>query len=221
MSHLLFQYIIIIGVIASLSYSCDALMVTAQIPVTNVTQGLPGPQGPPGIPGTNGTQGPPGPQGEQGAVGPVGQQGPRGEQGPQGPRGEKGDTGIQGPVGPQGPLGPPGPPGEQGEPGQSANLSSLRLVPISVEGNVVEIPGPRQFEVVESVAACSSDTTLVGGGYRITEGVGLVIESLPRGNMWSVKAANPFPSFAGISSGSLQAYALCAGLNAGTNSSSF
>jgi hypothetical protein len=151
---------------------------------------------------TNVTQGPPGPQGEQGPLGPPG------------PRGETGEPGMQGPIGPQGPA------GEQGEPGQSANLSSLRLVTTTVEGNIIEIPGPRQFEIVESTAACSLDTTLVGGGYRITEGLGLVLESLPKGNVWSVKATNPFPITAGTSSGSLQAHALCVSMNTGTNTSS-
>jgi hypothetical protein len=99
-----------IGVIVSLLYSSELLLVAAQTPVTNVTQG---------------------------------------------------------------------PPGEQTEPVEGGNLSAL--VTTTIEGDTVQIPGPLQFEVVESTAVCSSDTTLVGGGYRITEGVGLVLESLHRG----------------------------------------
>lgn len=127
---------------------------------------------------------------------------------------------TQEPPGSQGSQGSQGPPGEQGEsePEQSGNI--LGLVTTTVEGDTVDIPGPRQFEVVESSATCSLDTILVGGGYRITEGVGLVLENLPQGNTWSVKAANPFPDFAGTSSGSLQAHALCISLNTGTNISS-
>lgn len=82
------------------------------------------------------------------------------------------------------------------------------------QGNVVEIPGPRQFEPVESTAACNDDRILVGGGYNITEGLDIVLENGPLGNAWVVKAANPFPILGGISSGSLQAYAICLELNA-------
>lgn len=177
-------------------------------------QGESGPMGLPGPPGMNGTQGPPGPlgpqgpKGEQGDVGPEGPPGPQGEQGPPGPAGDKGDTGIPGPIGPVGPQGPPG------EPGMDANLSSLELFTNVSLGNVVEIPGPRQFETVESTASCDEDRVLVGGGYNITEGLGIVLENGPLGNTWIVKAANPFPIFDEISSGSLQAYAICLEINA-------
>src|ERR687892_861064 len=149
-------------------------------------------------------------------------QGPT-EQEPQGLAGvnvTEGPPGPPGPQGEQGAQGPPGPQGEQGEPGQGVNLTSLQLATIAVEGNFIEIPGPLQFEVVESIAACSPDTSLVGGGYTITEGLGLVLESLPEGNMWSVKAANPFPITAGTGSGSLQAHALCGSVYVSINASS-
>ena len=149
-------------------------------------------------------------------------QGPT-EQEPQGLAGvnvTEGPPGPPGPQGEQGAQGPPGPQGEQGEPGQGVNLTSLQLATIAVEGNLIEIPGPLQFEVVESIAACSPDTSLVGGGYTITEGLGLVLESLPEGNMWSVKAANPFPITAGTGSGSLQAHALCGSVDVSINASS-
>jgi hypothetical protein len=80
----------------------------------------------------------------------------------------------------------------------------------------VEIPGPRQFETVESTAQCDEDRILVGRGYNITGGLGVVLENGPLGNIWIVKAANPFPIIGGISSGSLQAYAICLELNAVT-----
>src|ERR687892_417395 len=149
-------------------------------------------------------------------------QGPT-EQEPQGLAGvnvTEGPPGPPGPQGEQGAQGPPGPQGEQGEPGEGVNLTSLQLATIAVEGNLIEIPGPLQFEVVESIAACSPDTSLVGGGYTITEGLGLVLESLPEGNMWSVKAANPFPITAGTGSGSLQAHALCGSVYVSINASS-
>src|SRR5918994_1324964 len=201
--------VLVTVMIASLPFTSSAFMAAAQTSsnqtsLTNVTQGSTE-QEPQGLTGVNVTEGPPGLQGEQGAEGPPG---PAGTPGPQGEQGE------------QGAQGPPGPQGEQGEPGQSVNLSSLQLVTTVVEGNLIEIPGPLQFEVVESTAACSPDTSLVGGGYTITEGLGLVLESLPEGNMWSVKAANPFPITAGTGSGSLQAHALCGSVDVSINASS-
>lgn len=191
--------------------------IEAQTPTGNITtgpglQGEPGPMGPPGPQGEPGEQGPPGPagmngtqgpQGEQGVEGPAGPPGPQGEPGPPGPQGEKGDTGIQGAIGPAGPQGPPG------EPGRDANVSSLQVLANVSEGNIVEIPGPRQSEIVESRAECSDNQVLAGGGYNITEGLGIIVENSPLGNAWMVKAANPFPIVGGMSSGSLQAYAMC------------
>jgi Collagen triple helix repeat (20 copies) len=228
--------VLVTVMIASIPFTSSAFMAAAQTSsnqtsLTNVTQGSTQ-QEPQELTGVNVTEGPPGPQGEQGAQGPPGPQGEQGEQGeqgaqgPPGPQGEQGEQGAQGPPGPQGEQGeqgaqgPPGPQGEQGEPGQSVNLSSLQLVTTVVEGNLIEIPGPLQFEVVESTAACSPDTSLVGGGYTITEGLGLVLESLPEGNVWSVKAANPFPITAGTGSGSLQAHALCGSVDISINASS-
>src|ERR671919_922853 len=143
--------------IASLPFTSSAFMAAAQTSsnqtsLVNVTQG-PTEQELQGLPVVNVTEGPPGPQGEQG------EQGAQGPPGPPGPQGEQGEQGAQGPPG------PPGPQGEQGEAGQSANLTSLQLVTTVVEGNLIEIPGPRLFEVVEGTAKCSPDTTLVGGGY--------------------------------------------------------
>src|ERR687892_2662150 len=204
--------ILVTVMIVSLPFTSSAFMAAAQTSpnqtsLTNVTQG-PTEQEPQGLAGVNVTEGPPGPPG------------PQGEQGAQGPPGPPGSQGEQGEQGEQGAQGPPGPQGEQGEPGQGVNLTSLQLATIAVEGNLIEIPGPLQFEVVESIAACSPDTSLVGGGYTITEGLGLVLESLPEGNMWSVKAANPFPITAGTGSGSLQAHALCGSVYVSINASS-
>src|SRR5918994_1080657 len=219
--------VLVTVMIASLPFTSSAFMAAAQTSsnqtsLTNVTQGSTE-QEPQGLTGVNVTEGPPGLPGEQGAEGPPGPagtpgpQGEQGEQGAQGPPGPAGTPGPQGEQGEQGAQGPPGPQGEQGEPGQSVNLSSLQLVTTVVEGNLIEIPGPLQFEVVESTAACSPDTSLVGGGYTITEGLALVLESLPEGNMWSVKAANPFPITAGTGSGSLQAHALCGSVDISIN----
>src|ERR671918_144570 len=186
--------VLVTVMIASLPFTSSAFMAAAQTSPnqTSLTNVTQGPteQEPQGLAEVNVTEGPPGPPG---------------------PQGEQGEQGAQG---------PPGPQGEQGEPGQGVNLASLQLATIAVEGNLIEIPGPLQFEVVESIAACSPDTSLVGGGYTITEGLGLVLESLPEGNMWSVKAANPFPITAGTGSGSLQAHALCGSVDVSINASS-
>src|ERR671918_499492 len=186
--------VLVTVMIASLPFTSSAFMAAAQTSPnqTSLTNVTQGPteQEPQGLAVVNVTEGPPGPPG---------------------PQGEQGEQGAQG---------PPGPQGEQGEPGQGVNLTSLQLATIAVEGNLIEIPGPLQFEVVESIAACSPDTSLVGGGYTITEGLGLVLESLPEGNMWSVKAANPFPITAGTGSGSLQAHALCGSVDVSINASS-
>src|SRR5919106_4312745 len=186
--------ILVTVMIVSLPFTSSAFMAAAQTSPnqTSLTNVTQGPteQEPQGLAGVHVTEGPPGPPG---------------------PQGEQGEQGAQG---------PPGPQGEQGEPGQGVNLTSLQLATIAVEGNLIEIPGPLQFEVVESIAACSPDTSLVGGGYTITEGLGLVLESLPEGNMWSVKAANPFPITAGTGSGSLQAHALCGSVDVSINASS-
>src|SRR5919106_174423 len=201
--------VLVTVMIASLPFTSSAFMAAAQTSPnqTSLTNGTQGPteQEPQGLAGVNVTEGPPGPPGPQG------EQGAQGPPGPPGPQGEQGEQGAQG---------PPGPQGEQGEPGQGVNLTSLRLATTVVEGNLIEIPGPLQFEVVESTAACSPDTSLVGGGYTITEGLGLVLESLPEGNMWSVKAANPFPITAGTGSGSLLAHALCGSVDVSINASS-
>lgn len=172
-------------------------------PGENGTQGTPGPQGPPGPQGELGEQGPPGINGTEGPRGPAGLVGPRGEPGPPGPKGDKGNTGIQGPIGPLGPQGPPG------EPGKDANLSSLQLSTTISKGNAVQISGTN----IQSIARCDNNRTLVGGGYNITVGFGDVLESAPQGNAWVVRAADTVPIL-GISSGSLQAYAICLELNA-------
>src|ERR687892_915990 len=210
--------ILVTVMIVSLPFTSSAFMAAAQTSpnqtsLTNVTQG-PTEQEPQGLAGVNVTEGPPGPPGPQGPQGEQGEQGAQGPPGPPGPQGEQGEQGAQGPPG------PPGPQGEQGEAGQSANLTSLQLVTTVVEGNPIEIPGPLQFEVVESTAQCSPDTSLIGGGYTISDGLGLVLESLPESNVWSVKAANPFPITAGTGSGSLQAYALCGSVDMSLNTSS-
>ena len=98
-----------------------------------------------------------------------------------------------------------GPPGEAG---RDANLSSLQLFSNLREGNIVQISGSD----VKSLATCGSDQILAGGGYNITEGSGNVLENAPQGNTWVVRATGTFP-VPGISTGSIQAYAVCLELN--------
>jgi Collagen triple helix repeat (20 copies) len=166
-------------------------------------------EGPPGPPGQNGTQGPPGPSGEQGPIGPPGPPGPSGEQGPIGPPGPPGLKGDQGPPGqngtqgPPGPIGPPGPPGEQGPPGKAA--SPLNLTVREGDGEVVSLDGMVR---VESIATCNPNELVTGGGFNITNGSGIVLGSIPRGNSWVVIAADPF----NIGTSSVQAFAQCAKL---------
>jgi hypothetical protein len=137
-----------------------------------------------GPPGQNGTQGPPGPSGEQGPIGPPG---PSGEQGPIGP---------PGPSGEQGPIGPPGPPG--------AAAPTMNLAVRNVPGQIVALS-----EAAQSIATCNSDELVIGGGFSIANGPGLVLSSVPIDNSWVVFAANPFA----IGNSSLQAFAECAKSN--------
>jgi collagen triple helix repeat protein len=129
-----------------------------------------------------------------------------GDKGEKGEKGDPGPPGIQGPEGEQGPPGIPGKngtKGEKGDPGKNATLEELRLQ----TRDVVEKAG-RIMGVVNELANCSRSENLTGGGYSITEGFGIVIESKPRGNSWSVIAINPFP-LSDISIGSLEVYARC------------
>jgi hypothetical protein len=141
-------------------------------------------QGPPGQNGTQGPIGPPGPPGEQGPIGPPG------EQGPIGPPGE------QGPIGPPGEQGPIGPPG--------AAAPTMNLAVRNVPGQIVALN-----EVAQSIATCNSDELVIGGGFSIANGPGMVLSSVPIANSWVVFAANPFA----IGNSSLQAFAECAKSN--------
>jgi hypothetical protein len=143
-------------------------------------------EGPPGPPGQNGTQGPPGP------IGPPGPPGLKGDQGPPGQNGTQG---------PPGPIGPPGPPGEQGPPGKAA--PTMNLTVREGDGEVVSLEG-----IAESIATCNPDELVTGGGFNITNGSGIVLGSLPRGNSWVVIAADPF----NIGTSSVQPFAQCAKL---------
>jgi Collagen triple helix repeat (20 copies) len=134
-----------------------------------------------GPPGRNGTQGPIGPPGEQGPIGPRGEQGPIGPPGPIGPRGE------------QGPIGPPG-----------AAAPTMNLAVRNVPGQIVA-----WNEVAQSIATCNSDELVIGGGFSIANGPGMVLSSVPIDNSWAVFAANPFA----IDNSSLQAFAECAKSN--------
>jgi hypothetical protein len=149
-----------------------------------------GEKGEKGDPGERGPQGPPGQNGTQGSPGPPG---------PQGIQGIPGEKGSPGPPGQNGTQGPPGPPGPQGE---NADLRS-KLLTRDVTVKVNRIMG-----TVNGSAACASDENLTGGGYSITGGFGIVTESIPKENSWSVTAINPFP-LSDISIGSLEVYARC------------
>jgi hypothetical protein len=120
-----------------------------------------------------------------------------------GPKGEKGDKGDQGIPGPPGVKGEKGDQGIPGPPGNNATLTSLGLVSSGVGGNVSQIQG-----TAISVADCPANQTLTGGGYRITKGFGIVIDSYANGNSWVVTAINPF-SLSNQTIGWLQAYAEC------------
>jgi hypothetical protein len=123
----------------------------------------------------------------------------RGERGEKGEKGDPGERGPQGPPGQNGTQGSPGPPGPQGE---NADLRS-KLLTRDVTVKVNRIMG-----TVNGSAACASDENLTGGGYSITGGFGIVTESIPKENSWSVTAINPFP-LSDISIGSLEVYARC------------
>lgn len=101
-----------------------------------------------------GPQGPEGPQGPQGEVGPQGPAGADGATGPQGPQGETGPMGPQGLTGPQGLQGPAGADGAAG----SIELRTRR-------GTDVTSAGP----IIDAVAFCELDESLVGGGYEVTQ----------------------------------------------------
>jgi hypothetical protein len=161
-------------------------------------------EGPPGPPGQNGTQGPPGligPPGPPGLIGPPGPPGQNGTQGPPGLIGPPGPPGQNGTQGPPGLIGPPGPPGEQGPPGKAA--PTMNLTVREGDGEVVSLEG-----IAESIATCNPDELVTGGGFNITNGSGIVLGSLPRGNSWVVIAADPF----NIGTSSVQAFAQCAKL---------
>jgi hypothetical protein len=150
-------------------------------------------QGPPGQNGRQGPIGPPGPSGEQGPIGPPGPSGEQGPIGPPGPSGEQGPIGPPGPSGEQGPIGPPG-----------AAAPTMNLAVRNVPGQIVALS-----KVAQSIATCNSDELVIGGGFSIANGPGMVLSSVPIDNSWVVFAANPFA----IGNSSLQAFAECARSN--------
>ena len=113
--------------------------------------------------------------------------------------------GPPGQNGTQGPIGPPGPPGEQGPIGPpGAAAPTMNLAVRNVPGQVVALN-----EVAQSIATCNSDELVIGGGFSIANGPGMVLSSVPIANSWVVFAANPFA----IGNSSLQAFAECARSN--------
>jgi hypothetical protein len=129
-------------------------------------------------------------------------QGPPGQNGTQGPIGPPGEQGPIGPPGEQGPIGPPGEQGPIGPPGAAA--PTMNLAVRNVPGQIVALN-----EVAQSIATCNSDELVIGGGFSIANGPGMVLSSVPIANSWVVFAANPFA----IGNSSLQAFAECAKSN--------
>ena len=111
----------------------------------------------------------------------------------QGPPGQNGTQGPPGPSGEQGPIGPPG-----------AAAPTMNLVVRNVPGQIVALS-----ESAQSIATCNSDELVIGGGFSIANGPGMVLSSVPIDNSWVVFAANPFA----IGNSSLQAFAECAKSN--------
>ena len=111
----------------------------------------------------------------------------------QGPPGQNGTQGPPGPSGEQGPIGPPG-----------AVAPTMNLAVRNVPGQIVALN-----EVAQSIATCNSDELVIGGGFSIANGPGMVLSSVPIDNSWVVFAANPFA----IGNSSLQAFAECAKSN--------
>jgi hypothetical protein len=126
-------------------------------------------------------------------------------QGPPGQNGTQGPIGPPGPSGEQGPIGPPGPSGEQGPIGPpGAAAPTMNLAVRNVPGQIVALS-----KVAQSIATCNSDELVIGGGFSIANGPGMVLSSVPIDNSWVVFAANPFA----IGNSSLQAFAECARSN--------
>ncbi|MGI8833416.1 MAG: hypothetical protein ACR2IS_12395 [Nitrososphaeraceae archaeon] len=114
----------------------------------------------------------------------------------------QGPPGQNGTQGPPGPIGPPGPSGEQGPIGPpGAAAPTMNLVVRNVPGQIVALS-----EAAQSIATCNSDELVIGGGFSIANGPGMVLSSVPIDNSWVVFAANPFA----IGNSSLQAFAECA-----------
>lgn len=127
-----------------------------------------------------------------------------GPEGPQGPPGKQGLTGLQGHVGPIRPAGVVGKQGPPGAPGPAGPvIKSLRYV----NGITVPIIG-----TVKSIASCRSDEEVVGGGFSIKDGFGIILDSGQNGkSSWITIATNP-PSISKGIVGNLQAHAECAKL---------
>jgi hypothetical protein len=107
--------------------------------------------------------------------------------------------------GTQGPIEPPGPPGEQGPIGPPGSAApTMNLAVRNVPGQIVALN-----EVAQSIATCNSDELVIGGGFSIANGPGMVLSSVPIANSWVVFAADPFA----IGNSSLQAFAECARSN--------
>jgi len=152
----------------------------------------------------NGTKGDKGDTGLQGPPGLKGDKGDLGSAGPQGPPGINGINGNQGPPGLMGPVGPRGPQGIQGIQGIPGPSGTTKNITIRyVDSPPTEIKG-----IVNSTAQCNSDEKIVGGGFSIKGGIGLILASKPQNNSWVAQAANPIDISNNII-GNLTAHATC------------
>lgn len=106
----------------------------------------------------------------------------------------RGEEGLQGPQGPQGPVGPGGPAGP-------SNLSALTE---AVGSKNAVLPG----EVEDSIALCAPGQHVVSGGGFAIVGAGALNDSQMSEDhqAWFVITHNE-----GVTSGTIQAYAYCAG----------
>ena len=147
-------------------------------------QFLPGSEGPPGPPGLNGT---PGKQGPPGQAGPAGQPGPQGHMGPIGPVEVRVSKALLDLLDKQ-----------------NSQSNHWRYV----NGNTVLIVG-----TVKSIASCGFDEEVVGGGFSIKGGFGIILDSSQNGkSSWIAVATNP-PDISKGLAGNLQAHVKCAKLN--------
>jgi hypothetical protein len=80
----------------------------------------------------------------------------------------------------------------------------MNLTIRNVQGQIAPI-----IEIGQSIATCNQGEIVTGGGFSITGGPGIILNSTPQGNSWISVAVNPF----GFGNSSVQAFAECATTN--------